>query len=112
MDMRGHGESAVPNADQIEFERFGLDVIGLLDHLEVDSAHLAGSSAGGIISQSVAIRYPERVKSLASGVQAAGQYHVTWNGVDDRGGVIQSGVYFVRLETAGVRQTRLFMLVR
>ena len=30
------------------------------------SAHLAGSSAGGIVSQSVAIDYPERVKSLAS----------------------------------------------
>jgi pimeloyl-ACP methyl ester carboxylesterase len=66
MDMRGHGESDAPNADQIDFERIGRDLVELLDHLEIESAHLAGSSAGGIISQSVAIRYPQRVKTLAS----------------------------------------------
>lgn len=65
-DLRGHGESDVPGADQLAFERLGLDVVELLDHLGIESAHLAGSSAGGIISQSVAIRYPQRAKTLAS----------------------------------------------
>jgi pimeloyl-ACP methyl ester carboxylesterase len=66
LDMRGHGESDAPGADQLEFERLGRDVIELLDHLEVEAAHLVGSSAGGIIAQSVAIRHPQRVKTLAS----------------------------------------------
>lgn len=66
MDMRGHGDSDAPGADQLGFERLGRDVIELLDHLGIESTHLAGSSAGGIIAQSVAIRHPQRVKSLAS----------------------------------------------
>ena len=66
LDHRGHGSSDAPTKDQISFERIGLDVVELLDHLDVDSVHLAGSSAGAITSQSVAIRYPQRVKTLAS----------------------------------------------
>lgn len=66
MDMRGHGESDAPGAGQLEFERLGRDVIELLDHLKIESAHVAGSAAGGIIAQSVAIHYPQRVKTLAS----------------------------------------------
>jgi pimeloyl-ACP methyl ester carboxylesterase len=66
MDMRGHGESDAPAADQLEFARLGQDVIELLDHLGIEAAHLAGSSAGGIIAQSVAIHHPRRVKTLAS----------------------------------------------
>lgn len=66
IDMRGHGESDAPGADQLTFERLGCDVIELLDHLGIEAVHLAGSSAGGIVSQSVAIRYPHRVLSLAS----------------------------------------------
>ena len=66
IDQRGHGQSGIPAPEQMTFKRLGKDVVELLDHLGVQSAHLAGSSAGGIVSQSVAIDYPKRVKSLAS----------------------------------------------
>ncbi len=66
LDMRGHGDSGAPGEDQLDFERLGRDVIELLDHLGIASAHLAGSSAGGIIAQSLASRHPGRVKTLAS----------------------------------------------
>jgi pimeloyl-ACP methyl ester carboxylesterase len=66
LDQRGHGESGIPTPEQMTFERLGKDVIELMDHLGLAAANLAGSSAGGIVSQSVAINYPERVKSLAS----------------------------------------------
>ncbi len=66
LDMRGHGESDAPGEGQLEFARLGRDVVELLDHLKLESAHLAGSSAGGIIAQSVAIDHPDRVKTLAS----------------------------------------------
>ena len=88
LDMRGHGESDAPNPDQIEFERLGRDVVELLDHLEVESAHLAGSSAGGIISQSVAIRYPQRVKTLASFAATPGMK----NGSTDHGSCSIHGI--------------------
>jgi len=66
LDQRGHGQSGIPTAEQMSFKRLGMDVVELLDHLGLASTNLAGSSAGGIVSQSVAINYPERVKSLAS----------------------------------------------
>ena len=52
------------------------------------------------------------VKSLARGTQDAGSYRITWDGVDDRGSVAKSGVYFVRFHAPGVQQTRVLNLVR
>jgi pimeloyl-ACP methyl ester carboxylesterase len=40
------------------------DVIGLLDFLEVDSAHIAGMSMGGMLTTVVGYRHPDRVRSL------------------------------------------------
>ena len=42
------------------------DSIGLMDVLQLESAHLVGVSMGGMISQVVAARYPDRVLSLTS----------------------------------------------
>jgi 3-oxoadipate enol-lactonase len=66
LDQRGHGASDIPGPDQLSFERLVLDVKELLDHLDLPCAHLAGSSAGAIVCQGAAIKFPERVKTLAS----------------------------------------------
>src|SRR5262245_38076842 len=42
------------------------DDAGLLNHLELDRAHLVGRSMGGMIVQTVAIDHPERVRTLTS----------------------------------------------
>jgi pimeloyl-ACP methyl ester carboxylesterase len=52
------------------------DGIGLLDHLGVDRAHVAGMSMGGMIVQTMAIEHPERVASLVSVMSSIGDQRV------------------------------------
>jgi pimeloyl-ACP methyl ester carboxylesterase len=57
------------------------DAIGLLDHLGVERAHVVGASMGGMIAQSMAAHWHDRVHSLASimsntGSRWAGQPHI------------------------------------
>lgn len=48
------------------------DGIALLDHLGVVQAHIVGASMGGMISQHIAARYPDRTLSLTSIMSTTG----------------------------------------
>lgn len=54
------------------------DAFGLLDHLDISAAHVAGISMGGMIAQTMALRAPERVLSLASIMSTTGRRAVGW----------------------------------
>ncbi|WP_430218677.1 alpha/beta fold hydrolase [Paenibacillus humicus] len=62
-DVRGHGKSTLPEG-RVDSEDFSKDLIGLLDHLQIESAALCGLSLGGHISLQTAIRYPKKVSGL------------------------------------------------
>lgn len=42
------------------------DVIDLMDELQLEAVHLVGMSMGGMIAQTLAARYPQRVRTLTS----------------------------------------------
>lgn len=48
------------------------DGVALLDHLGIERAHIVGASMGGMISQHIAARYPERTLSLTSIMSTTG----------------------------------------
>jgi len=48
------------------------DAVGLLDALDITSAHVMGMSMGGAIGQEVALRYPKRTRTLVSIMATSG----------------------------------------
>lgn len=83
IDHRAHGASEVPGPDQLSGERLAKDIVELADHVGAARFHIAGSSAGAIIAQKVAVDYPARVLSLAvyaatGGIKHNNQDHSKW----------------------------------
>ena len=53
-----------------------------------------------------------RVRTLVDGLHAGGRFTVEWNGRNDSGSKVSSGVYFYRLEQPGFSATRKMLLVK
>lgn len=62
----------VPLKPPYSLDDMAEDTIGILDGLNVQRAHIVGMSMGGMISQIVAARYPERILSLTSIMSTSG----------------------------------------
>jgi 3-oxoadipate enol-lactonase len=63
-DLRGHGQTPAPAGSGFNFEELEGDVRRLLDHLEIEKAHLVGLSAGGFLALRLAVFDASRIKSL------------------------------------------------
>ena len=65
LDLLGHGDSdRPPEMSNYSMAIFGGQVIGLLDHLEIDQAIIGGTSLGANTSLEAAVAAPDRVKGL------------------------------------------------
>lgn len=62
-DSRGIGNSGM-SGEPYTIRAMVDDVIGLMDYLNIDKAHILGISLGGLIAQEIGISFPERVRKL------------------------------------------------
>jgi aminoacrylate hydrolase len=63
-DNRGIGGSEI-RGGPLSIEAMAADAIAIMDAEGIRDFHVAGHSMGGVIAQAVALRVPDRVKSLA-----------------------------------------------
>jgi pimeloyl-ACP methyl ester carboxylesterase len=64
IDLWGWGYSERLKENEYSFERYGKQIVGFMDVLDIKKATLAGQSMGGGISVYVAAHHPERVERL------------------------------------------------
>lgn len=76
MDVIGKVMSGQKVTPPYTIEDMAADAVGLLDALKIEKAHICGMSMGGMIAQSLAIRYPRRVLSLTSIYSTTGNPHL------------------------------------
>jgi pimeloyl-ACP methyl ester carboxylesterase len=72
IDLRGHGDSQPPlllpfEGDRYTFEAVSREILDVLDHEEIASAHFVGISLGCILIRTLGEIAPERVRSMVMG---------------------------------------------
>ena len=67
MDVRGHGKSDKPHDPKQYGTEMVEDVVRLLDHLEIEHAHVVGYSMGGAIGLKLLTTHSDRVLSAVIG---------------------------------------------
>jgi pimeloyl-ACP methyl ester carboxylesterase len=66
LDLPGFGGSSKPPTAPYSAPWFAEAVRGVMDALEIESAHLVGNSMGGRVALEIGLRWPERVRSIAA----------------------------------------------
>ena len=65
VDSRGQGKSTI-DKQEMNYELMAKDMNDLLEHLNIDSAHVVGWSDGGNTGLIMAMKYPDKVKTLST----------------------------------------------
>jgi pimeloyl-ACP methyl ester carboxylesterase len=64
VDLMGYGYSGKPRNGSYTIEGQARMIVGLLDQLGIEQAHIIGSSYGGAVAATCALDYPERLEKL------------------------------------------------
>ena len=64
VDNKGKFKFSESSSVQYDLSDMAKDAVSLMDSLNIEKAHIVGASMGGMITQIIALDYPERVKSI------------------------------------------------
>ena len=64
VDKKGKFKFSKSAIVQYDLSDMAKDAVSLMDSLNIEEAHIVGASMGGMITQIIALDYPERVKSI------------------------------------------------
>ena len=64
VDEKGRFKFSESSSVQYDLSDMAKDAVSLMDSLNIDKAHIIGASMGGMITQIIALDYPERVLSI------------------------------------------------
>ena len=64
VDEKGRFKFSESSPTQYDLSDMAKDAVSLMDTLKIDKAHIIGASMGGMITQIIALDYPERVLSI------------------------------------------------
>jgi pimeloyl-ACP methyl ester carboxylesterase len=76
VEMQGHGRTADTGREMTP-AALASDIIGLLDHLGINRAHVLGHSMGAAVALELGVSYPDRLRSLvpvSASVRPDGQH--------------------------------------
>jgi pimeloyl-ACP methyl ester carboxylesterase len=84
VDLRGHGKSDKPTTGY-HMDDMAKDIIGMMQQLKLERAHIIGSSLGAEVGLSLAANYPEKVISLVCDGALSSEFgpYGTWDGSED-----------------------------
>ena len=71
-----------------------------------------GLAAGGPVRLVIYNLLGQEVRTLVDGVQAAGYYQVLWDGRNQRGRTVGSGVYLYRITAGDYSESRRMVLLK
>lgn len=64
IDAEGKFKFSQSNGVQYDLSDMAKDAVSLLEHLKIEKAHIIGASMGGMITQIIALDYPQKVLSI------------------------------------------------
>ena len=65
VDSRSQGRST-HSSKSLSYDLMTKDVVALMDHLEIERAHVIGASDGGIIGLNLAMKHPDRLDKVVA----------------------------------------------
>jgi len=79
VDNRGAGQTITGEGDSVTIEDMADDIAAIMDHYGISQAPMLGVSMGGAIAMTLALRHPQKVKSMVVAVSLA------WSQTPSRG---------------------------